>query len=168
MAVPGAVIASDANGRIHRIDAATGDIAWSVDLSSVGELAWNGEAAAEDTVVATAIPRDKPGRVVAVALDAETGRERWRQNILLKGTGHPHPIVGTEVVAYEVNERFRRKAYRSRVLFLDRESGEPLGSVEHEEIGQRYQRVIYAGKLIALTVPGALAVYGPPKASTPR
>ncbi len=162
LAVTGAVIVADTEGGIHRIAASNGHILWSADVSSIGTLGWNGEAAVDGTVVVTVVPDGRRGQVVAVALDGASGDELWRHRIEHEGRAHPHPVICTDHVAYEVNESFggRTRRYACKVILLERGDGSEAAIVEHPEIGAKYQRVLYDRTILALTVPGALAVYG--------
>jgi outer membrane protein assembly factor BamB len=161
-AVEEGVIVSDTVDRLVRLDAESGEATWTLDLSEDGGLGWQGLAVADGMIVATLVPPGAGGQTRVIALGAKEGDELWRHTIELgKGaSAHPHPVICRGIVAYEVNERFGRNQYRSRVILLDRESGRQVDVVSHPKIGTRWQRVVYDRGYIAVTVPGELAVYG--------
>ena len=161
-AVAGGVVVSDTGDRLLRLDAETGVVQWERDLSKNGGLGWQGLAVADGIIVATLISPGATGGAVAIALSAENGEEAWRHAIELgeETSAHPHPVICRATIAYEVNERFGRNQYRSRVLLLDRRDGRQVDVIAHPSIGTRWQRVVYDRGFIAVTVPGELAVYG--------
>ena len=120
---------------------------------------YQGEAAEGDLVVATLKPKDGKG-AYSVALDSSTGKERWRRRIELADENTiPRPAILGALVAYELNERLDR-GMRSRVVLLDRATGQPVQELEHPTIGKTYQIVTYGPDWIALSSANEIAVYG--------
>jgi outer membrane protein assembly factor BamB/tetratricopeptide (TPR) repeat protein len=157
--LPGALIVSDEDDALRRLEADTGRQVWRTPLSSVGNLVYQGEAAEGDTVIATLKPKDGKG-AYSVALDAATGTERWRRRIELADENTiPRPAILGALIAYELNERLDR-GMRSRVVLLDRATGQPVQELEHETIGKTYQIVTYGPDWIALSSANEIAVYG--------
>src|SRR6185436_10080326 len=141
----------------RRLDARTGREKWNTPLGSMGQLAFAGEAASDDLVVATVKPADEEARyATAVALDPETGRELWRAR--LDSADAMHPTILTSVVAYELIESLERGA-RSRVVLLDRRTGKLVQEIEHPTIGKTYERVEFGADWMALYSNAELAVY---------
>jgi len=161
-AIGGSVIVADDMDGLRRLDGMDGQEAWSVELSKEGGLGWQGLAVADGLIAATLVPAGATGSSLAMVLSAESGAVQWRHRIELKNgsSAHPHPVICRDHVAYEVNERFGSNAYRSRVLLLDRASGEERAVISHPSIGELWQRVVYDRGYIGLTVPGELAIYG--------
>ncbi len=162
-AVQGGVIVADSNDQLIRLNGTDGARVWAADLSGHGGLGWQGLAVADGLIAATLVPAGAKGSALAVALSAESGDVLWRHTIEWEqtSTAHPHPVICRQYVAYEVNERFGNNAYRSRVLLLDRASGDERLAIAHPSIGKRWQRVVYDRGYVGLTVPGELAIYGP-------
>ncbi len=157
--VPSAVIVSDDADAVRRLDAETGREIWQTPLAASGSLVYQGEAAEGDLVVAT-LKTKEGSAALAVGLDAATGAVRWRTKLdLADENTYPHPEILGSVVAYELNERLDRGA-RSRVVLLDRTTGEVVQTIEHPTISKGYQRVIYGPDWLAVSSANELAVYG--------
>lgn len=153
----GGVLVSDTADRISRLSVEDGSVLWTRDLSSVGNLVFDGEAVEDGLGILTLRPQGS-GEARAVAISLDDGRELW--NVGLGSSGSARPSLCTEVVAYEITDWSRRSQIRSSVLLLDRATGRALQTVLHPTMSEQYQTALLVGSHLVVTTPAALAVYG--------
>ena len=161
--VPGGLITVDGTGKLTRI-ATDGEERWSADLGIRGSYAFGGAAVADGAIVIPIVQRGSERGALIVALDAGSGEELWRAHIPLVRRAMPRATVTRDHVAVEVNENLGRGQWRSRVVFLDRASGEQAWELVDPDLSKSFLKVRFDRGFVVLATLGTggqhVVVYG--------